>query len=83
MQGDAWQTPVIAYGLPGDVNAPKNLGEEYRRNVQVLYYACDVNFVDYFGSNGVSAVDGAFAFGASVENRMICEEQLRFTLPKL
>ena len=61
VQGDAWQTPVIAYGLPGDVNAPKNLGEEYRRNVQVLYYACDVNFVDYFGSNGVSAVDGAFA----------------------
>jgi hypothetical protein len=61
VQGDAWQLPVIGYGLPGDVNAPKNLGEEYRRNVPLMYYACDANFLGYFGSNGVSAVDGAFA----------------------
>jgi hypothetical protein len=61
IQGDAWQTAVIGYGLPGDINAPKNLGEEYRRNVPTNYYACDANFLDYFGSNGVAAVDGAFA----------------------
>jgi hypothetical protein len=61
IQGDAWQQPVIGYGLPGDINAPKNLGEEYRRNVPLMYYACDANFLDYFGSNGVAAVDGAFA----------------------
>jgi hypothetical protein len=61
VQGDAWQQPVIGYGLPGDLNAPKNLGEEYRRNIPVMYYACNANFLDYFGSNGVAAVDGAFA----------------------
>jgi len=60
IQGDAWQQPVIAYGLPGDVNAPKNWGEGYRRNVPVYYYACDANFLDFFGSNGMAAVDGAF-----------------------
>ena len=60
VQGDLWQVPVIGYGLPGDVNAPKNLGEEYRRNLPVMYYACDASFLDYFGSNGVSAVEGAF-----------------------
>jgi hypothetical protein len=68
IEGDAWQQPVIGYGLPGDANAPKNLGEEYRRNVQVLYYACDANFVGYFGSNGVSAVDGAFAILNNLTN---------------
>ena len=60
-QGDAWQVPVIGYGLGGDLVAPKNLGEEYRRNTPVMYYACDATFLDYFGSNGVAAVDGAFA----------------------
>ena len=59
--GDSWQQPVIGYGIDGDLSAPKNLGEEYRRNVQVMYYACNANFLDFFGSNGVSAVDGAFA----------------------
>ncbi len=58
--GDSYQVPVIGYGLPGDVNAPKNLGEEYRRNTPVLYYACDATFLDYFGSNGVAAVDSAY-----------------------
>lgn len=61
IQGDLWQQPIIGYGLPGDVNAPKNWGEGYRRNIPVVYYACDANFQDYFGSNGVAAVDGAFA----------------------
>ena len=40
--------------------APKNIGEEYRRNTPVMYYTFDANFLDYFGSNGVAAVDSAF-----------------------
>lgn len=68
VQGDAWQSAVIGYGLPGDVNAPKNWAEEYRRNVPILYYACDVNFQDFFGSNGVAAVDSAFAILNSLTN---------------
>ncbi len=59
--GDAWQTAVIGYSTTfGEVGGPKNIGEEYRRNTPVLYYAYDANFLDFFGSNGVSAVDSAF-----------------------
>jgi hypothetical protein len=61
--GDAWQVLDLSYNLAarGDVLAPKNIGEDYRRNIPVLYYAFDENFLDYFGSNGVWAVDQAFA----------------------
>ncbi|HVU27972.1 MAG TPA: Ig domain-containing protein [Verrucomicrobiae bacterium] len=57
---DAYQIPAIGYGLAGDIVAPKNLGEEYRRNIPTNYYAFDANFLDYFGSNGVVAVTNAF-----------------------
>jgi len=67
-EGDSWQAPVIGYGLPGDLNAPKNLGEEYRRNVPISYYAFDANFLDFFGSNGVVAVDGAFTVMNNLTN---------------
>jgi len=59
-QGDAWQQGVIGYGLAGDLNAPKNIGEGYRRNTKVMYYAFDANFLGFFGSNGVTAVDNSF-----------------------
>lgn len=59
--GDSWQTPSIGYGLDGDVNAPKNIGEEYRRNIPVMFYSYNANFLDFFGSNGVVAVDSAFS----------------------
>jgi hypothetical protein len=66
--GDAWQIPEIGYnplnnggpppyGAPpyiidGLLTGPKNLGEEYRRNTPVIYYACNANFLDYFGGGG-------------------------------
>jgi hypothetical protein len=58
--GDNWQVPVIGYGLNGDIMAPKNIGEEYRRNVPVLYYSYDANFLGYFGLAGTTNVDMAF-----------------------
>jgi Putative Ig domain len=66
--GDQWQTPTIAYDLPGDVGTPKNLGEEYRRNTPKMYYTYDQNFLDFFGSNGVAAVDQAMAIMNSLTN---------------
>jgi hypothetical protein len=66
--GDSWQQPIIGYGLGGDLNAPKNLGEEYRRNIPVMYYAYDANFLDYFGSNGIVAVDSAFTILNNLTN---------------
>src|SRR5262249_43891806 len=65
---EPYQVPVIGFNLAGDVGAPKNLGEEYRRNTPVMYYAFDANFLDYFGSNGVAAVDLAFAVFNALTN---------------
>jgi len=45
-------TPEFTY-------APHNLQEEFRWNVPVLYYTFDASFLEYFGSNGVAAVDSA------------------------
>jgi hypothetical protein len=39
--------------------APKNIGEGYRWNIPILYYTFDATFLDYFGGNGVHAVDSA------------------------
>jgi hypothetical protein len=68
---DAWQVNAIGYNpltwdeLP---SGPKNLGEEYRRNTPVMYYACDASFLDYFGSNGVVAINNAFAIMNALTN---------------
>jgi hypothetical protein len=69
--GDAWQVPAIGWGNNidiGDVGSAKNLGEEYRRNTPVIYYTYDANFLDYFGSNGVVAVDNATAIMNALSN---------------
>ena len=79
--GDAWQTAVIGYGLAyldygfpggpvylGDIGAPKNLDQGYRRDVPVIYYSCDANFLGFFGSNGVAAVDSAVAIMNNLTN---------------
>ena len=58
---EAFQVTEIGYDLPGDIGAPKNLAEEYRWTKPVLYYACDDNFINYFGPQGMAAIDGAFA----------------------
>lgn len=38
-----------------------DIGEGYRWNVPVVTYAFDQSFIDYFGSNGVAAVEQAIA----------------------
>jgi hypothetical protein len=67
---EAYEVPDLGYMVPlrADIGAPKNIGEEYRRNTPVLYYAFDQNFLDYFGSDGVRAVDQAFAILNSLTN---------------
>src|SRR5450432_3556294 len=71
--GDLWEVEAIGFNpIPTASGAPpffadalgvgpKNLGEEYRRNTPVMYYACDANFLHYFGTtNGPAAIDQAF-----------------------
>src|SRR5438445_13457910 len=79
---DSWQVTQLGYQTgflgfnephpPGVIDlplgGPMNLGEEYRWNIPVLYYSFDQDFLDYFGSNGVYAVDQAMAILNSVTN---------------
>ncbi len=67
---EAYQVADLGYQVPGrgDIGAPKNIGEDYRRNTPILYYAFDENFLDYFGSNGVLAVEQAFAILNNLTN---------------
>lgn len=61
---ESWQVDELGYGeplYPGDLGGPHNLGEEFRWNTPVLFYSYDGSFLDYFGSNGVVAVDQAMA----------------------
>lgn len=78
-QWDDWQVEQLEYivldGLNGQegvldapIGGPMNLGEEYRWNIPVINYAFDQSFLDYFGSNGVYAVEQAMAILNSVTN---------------
>lgn len=54
-----WMDVTNGFRQPGDIGGPMNIGEEYRWNVPVLTYGFDPSFLDYFGSNGVAAVESA------------------------
>ncbi len=64
--GDGWQVTTIGYNLPGDIMAPKNISEEYRRVTPVMYYAADSTFLGYFGLAGMTNIDSAFAVMNSI-----------------
>jgi len=64
--GDAWQADGfgglpqgLGYDLAGDIGGPKLPTEAYRWNVPVLTYAFDLTFLNYFGPDGVAAVEEA------------------------
>jgi len=46
-------------GYYNEIGGPMNINEGYRWNVPVVTYGFDKSFTDYFGSNGVAAVEGA------------------------
>ena len=72
-----WQTPTIGYNIYGyDIGGPHLLGEEYRWNTPTIYYAYDANFLDYFGSNGVVAVDQAVAVLNGLTNFSLYSQSL-------
>ena len=61
-----WQIPSLNYGsdiaslsASGDLGGPMNLGEEYRWGSPVVVYGFDSTFVEYFGQEGVKAVESA------------------------
>src|ERR1700756_4172157 len=54
-----WMTPQLAYQDGVSIGGPMNIGEGYRWNVPVITYGYDQSFLDYFGTNGVAAVESA------------------------
>jgi hypothetical protein len=55
-----WQVQALTYQWPGiDIGGPMNIGEGFRWNVPVITYAYDRSFIDYFGDEGVEAIDEA------------------------
>ncbi len=62
---EAWQQPSVSFRIVSSTRAQlggsRNIGEEYRINTPVITYGFESSFLDYFGSNGVRAVDQAFA----------------------
>jgi hypothetical protein len=73
---EAYQVPVIGYNLPGDIGAPKNYAQEYRRNTPVMYYTIDPTFADYFGTSGIDAVDQAFGIFSSLPKASAMSQDL-------
>lgn len=66
---DAYQTLEIGYDIPGlDLSAVKSIGQEFRRNTPIMYYAADYNFLQYFGAQGLTALDQAFAIYNEITN---------------
>jgi hypothetical protein len=55
----SWMDQTNGYKQPDDIGGPMDINEEYRWNVPVVTYAFDQSFLDYFGSNGVAAVEQA------------------------
>lgn len=54
-----WMQSTNGVIQPGDIGGPMDIGSGYRWNVPVLTYGFDQSFIDYFGSNGVAAVESA------------------------
>jgi hypothetical protein len=54
-----WMQRTNGYRQAGDIGGPMDIHEEYRWTVPVVTYAFDKSFVDFFGSNGVAAVEQA------------------------
>jgi hypothetical protein len=54
-----WMQPSNNLRLPADVGGPMDITARYRWNVPIVTYGFDRSFVDFFGSNGVAAVESA------------------------
>jgi hypothetical protein len=54
-----WMDVTNGFRQTGDIGGPMDITEGYRWNVPVLTYGFDKSFLDYFGTNGVAAVEAA------------------------
>ena len=73
-----WQTAVydgllLDYAAPGDIGGPMRVNEGYRWNIPTITYAFDQTFINYFGPDGMRAVNQAIA----VFNNLPSVDQIR------
>lgn len=54
-----WMQYTNGLRQPGDIGGPMDIGNGYRWNVPIVTYGFDQSFLDFFGSNGVAAVESA------------------------
>jgi hypothetical protein len=54
-----WMQASNGVLLPNDIGGPMPIGSGYRWNVPVVTYGFDQSFLNFFGTNGVAAVEGA------------------------
>lgn len=55
----SWMDQTKSYHLRGDIGGPMNINEGYRWNMPVITYGFERSFLNYFGSNGIAAVESA------------------------
>src|SRR5580658_6978709 len=56
---ESWMQYTNGLRQPGDIGGPMDIGNGYRWNVPVVTYGFDKSFLDFFGTNGVAAVEAA------------------------
>jgi hypothetical protein len=54
-------TTVFGVCMPGNIGGPMLISNEYRWNVPIVTYGFDPSFLNFFGTNGVTAVENAIA----------------------
>lgn len=54
-----WMTQPIGYQIGDQFGGPLAPDEGFRWNVPTIYYAFDRSFIEYFGTNGIAAVESA------------------------
>lgn len=70
-----WMESTNGLDLPGDIGGPMSIGEGYRWNVPIITYGFDKSFIDFFGTNGETAVESAI----QVLNNLPPASQIAFT----
>lgn len=79
--GEAWQVRRLGYSdgevlLNGAIGSPKNLTHEYRWNTPIITYGFDPTFINYFGTNGMAAVDAAMEIMNSLPDLSTLSQEL-------
>lgn len=70
-----WMTAEVGY-YGGDIGGPMYLGEGYRYNMPILTYSYDASFLNYFGGEGVAAVESAMKIINGLTNADLMSDTL-------